>query len=536
MNPRFVLYALGKLLVILSGIMCIPAGIAFFEIHPQPFPDVFFHENLMGFIIAIISSYLCGSLFILTGTKTTGGNKIREGFAIVTFGWLVLTFFGSIPLFVYFVAHSSDLTLPGLFLCFTNACFENMSGFTTTGATILTDVEIVPKGLLFWRSMTHWLGGMGIVTLALAIFPAFGVAAYQMFRGEAPGPTTERVTPRLAQTAKVLWGVYALLTFIETALLIFGGMSVFDAFCHSFGTMATGGFSTKNASIGAYNSAYIEWVIIVFMFFAGMNFMIHFRVLFTRTLRPLRRNREFHFYIGVIFTGLFICAVLLRVIGIVPISQIKQHFRHSRLSENELVEKNAVEQEKIRTIHDTIRRSAFQVISLTTTTGYCTADFDVWPNSIRFMLVVLMFFGGCAGSTGGGIKMIRIMTIFKTAWREVKTMIQPRLISPIKVAGKPVEEKLVANIIGFVTLFILLFVLFSAIMCLFIPDVTTAVSSVVSTMCNIGPGLSGVGATQNYAWIPVTGKWILMLCMLLGRLEIYTVLIAFVPVSLKKRY
>lgn len=534
MNFRFILYVLGKLLVILSGIICIPAVIAFIEIYPQPLSHVFFHENLMGFIIAIISSHLIGSLLFLVGSNVKPGNSIREGFAIVTFGWIILTIFSAIPLFVYFIKQSQDCTASSVFLCFTNAFFENMSGYTTTGATILTNIEIIPKGLLFWRSLTHWLGGMGIVTLALAIFPAFGVAAYQMFRGESPGPTAERIMPRLAQTATVLWGVYALLTLVEVVLLAFGGMSVFDAFCHAFGTMATGGFSTRSASIGSYHSSYIEWVVICFMFLAGMNFMIHFHVLFTRTFRPFKRNKEFHFYGGVILIGIVATAILLQVVGILPRSQIERHFSNNPLPEKELVEKREIEQEKISTLHDRIRNAAFQVISLTTTTGYYTADFDIWPNSVRFMLVVLMFFGGCAGSTGGGIKMIRIMVILKTAWREVRTMIQPRLIVPIKIAGQQVEEKLVANILGFVTLFILLFVAFSGLMCLIIPDIVTAVTSVVATMCNIGPGLSGVGATSNYAWIPMSGKWVLIVCMLLGRLEIYTVLIAFAPIFFKR--
>ncbi len=534
MNKSFIIYSVGKLLEILALILFIPAAIAFFEIPSRVLPEVFLDPRLLGFLIAIVSSFICGNLLKLIGSDQLTGTGIREGFAIVTFGWIVLTLFGAIPLFVYFMSQAEAATLESGARAFTDAYFEIMSGFTTTGASILTNIESFPRGVLFWRSMTHWLGGMGIVTLALAILPVFGIASYQMFRGEVPGPTSERLKPRLAQTAKVLWGVYALLTLAETALLYFGGMTVFDAFCHSFGTMATGGFSTKNASIGAYNSAYIDWVVIVFMFFAGMNFIIHYQILFARKWNLAKNNKEFHFYAGVLVSAVLIATIVLAARGIAPREQIERSFRSRPLSEEVLAEKMIKEEKKIGSLHDTVRCAAFQVVSITTTTGYSTADSDMWPNFIRFMLVVLMFFGGCAGSTGGGIKMTRIMVGVKTAWREVKTIIQPRLILPIKIAGKELKEKQVANIVGFIGLFLGCFVIFSAIMSFVIDDFTTAVTSVVATMCNIGPGLSGIGTTENYAWIPLSGKWVLALCMLLGRLEIYTVLIALSPISWRK--
>ncbi len=534
MNKRFIIFSVGKLLEILALILFVPAGIAFFEIPDKVFPSILCDTRLLGFVIAIVSSFVCGNLLKLIGSKELTGTGIREGFAIVTFGWLVLTLAGAIPLFVYFIAQAETLTITGGLRAFTDAYFEIMSGFTTTGATILTDVEILPRGILFWRSLTHWLGGMGIVTLALAILPAFGVASYQMFRGEVPGPTSERLQPRLAQTAKILWGVYAVLTLAEVILLKFGGMSMFDAWCHAFGTLATGGFSTKNASIAAYNSAYIDWVIIIFMFFAGMNFIIHYQVLFTRKWTLVRHNKEFHFYATVLIMAILLCTVVLQISGIAPEAQITQSFRSQPLSQEGLIERMATEGEKIGSPLSTLRTTAFQVVSITTTTGYATADFDMWPNFIRFILVVLMLFGGCAGSTGGGIKMIRIMVGIKTAWREVKTLMQPRIILPIKIEGKELKEKQVANIIGFMSLFLGCFVILCAIMSFLIDDFATAITSVIATMCNIGPGLSGVGATENYAWIPTSGKWVLCLCMLLGRLEIYTVLIALSPITWKK--
>jgi trk/ktr system potassium uptake protein len=534
MKKRFVIYSIGKLLEILAWCMCIPAVIAYMDIPVKTFPGILLNPDLFGLLVAIITSVICGNILKFIGTDELTGDGIREGFAIVAFGWIFLTLFGAIPLMTYFIAQAGTITPGIVFSAFTDSYFEIMSGFTTTGATIITDIEIMPKGILFWRSLTHWLGGMGMVTLALAILPVFGIASYQMFRGEVPGPTAERLKPRLAQTAKILWGAYTVLTLAEVVLLNIGGMTVFDAFCHAFGTMATGGFSTRNASIGAYNSAYIDWVVIIFMFFAGMNFVIHYRVIFAGKFDLIRKNKEFHFYTTVIIAAVLLSTLVLSIKGIAPKEQIQRSYRDHQLTATQLESKITEETEKIKTLPDRIRHSAFQVISITTTTGFCTADFDVWPNVLRFTLVILMFCGGCAGSTGGGMKMIRVMVGTKAAWREVKTIIRPRIILPIKVADKAMEEKQVANIMGFIALFLGCFVIFSGIMSLLINDFTTAVTTVVATMCNIGPGLSGIGATQNYAWIPLSGKWILTLCMLLGRLEIYTVLIALSWLSWKK--
>ncbi len=534
MDIRFILYVLGKLLMLLAGVMCIPAGIAILEIGGDKMADIVAHENVAGFIVAVFSSYLAGTILSVIGARKMHENSVREGFAIVTFGWIALTLFGSIPLFVYFLLHSCGSGASQIFTCFTNAFFENMSGFTGTGSTILTDIEALPKGLLFWRSLTQWLGGMGVVTLALAIFPVFGVAAYQMFRSETPGPEKERLTPQLAQTAKVLWGVYVLLTGVQTILLLFGGMSLFDSVCHSFTTMATGGFSTRNLSVGAFNSAYIDWIVICFMFLAGINFMIHYRVLFGRTLRPFVQNREFLFYAGMILASFLVVLFLLHGGGISTPEEARLSFRSRHPSDTALLEKSIIEESRIARFQDMARHAAFQVVSMTTTTGFCTADFDMWPNFVRFTLVMLMFVGGCAGSTSGGIKTVRILVVLKAAWHEVKTMIQPRLIAPIKIAGQPVDENIVSNIVGFVILFLLLFVVLSAVMCLVVPDMVTAITAVVASMSNIGPGLSGVGAMETYAWIPVEGKWVLIGAMLLGRLEIFTVLIAFAPRSYRK--
>ncbi len=534
MNYRFVIFTIGKLLQVLAIVLIIPLGIAIFECLPCPFLDLLLDIKVFSFLLSIIASSVTGTVLILIKPGVLKGNAVREGFTIVTFSWIVLTFFGALPLFNYLVSINEPETLLSTFSCFTDSYFEIMSGFTTTGATILTDIESLPQCILFWRSMTHWLGGMGIVTLALSIFPAFGVTAYQMFRAEVPGPSTERIRPSLSQTAIILWGVYVLLTFLEVFLLYLGGMTLFESFCHAFGTMATGGFSTKTASIGAYNSSYIQWVIIVFMFLAGMNFILHNQILFHRHFSIITKDREFHFYILVILIAIIFATITLQIKGLGSEEDISHSFRNRPLSSQELAETMDLETEKISSLSSIIRHATFQVLSITTTTGFCTADFDMWPNALRFMLVMLMFFGGCAGSTGGGIKMIRIMIIIKTAVREVKTMIQPRLILPIKIAKKALSEKQVSNILGFFTLFISLFILFTAIMSFIISDFTTAITTVAATICNIGPGLSGVGATQNYAWIPISGKWVLAMSMLMGRLEVYTVIIAFSPMAWRK--
>jgi len=525
-NGRAILHALGRLMQLMAAFLLIPLGIAVWEARdwsPLTRPQGY------AFIITVAVALVAGTILQFTCRAARDEQRTREGFAIVTLGWALLALLGSIPFFVYFLA-TRDVSAPHqIFTAFTDAYFEIMSGFTTTGATILTNIEGLPRDLLFWRSLTHWLGGMGIITLALAIFPAMGIAGYQMFRGEVPGPSADRLRPRLAETAKVLWGVYLLLSAAQTTLLMLGGMDLFDALCHTFGTMATGGFSTRSASIGAYQSAYIEWVVILFMFLAGTNFLLHYRVLFRRDWLAVRNNREFHFYAGTVLVAILITMAVLHFDG-VPAAEIsEQHYQFDSRPTVAHATHVAAEQEKLSSFDGLLRHSAFQVVAITTTTGYGTADFDVWPRSIGLLLVVLMFWGGCAGSTGGGMKMIRILVVLKVAWRELRRMVRPRLIAPLKVRGYTVEEKRIANVVGFFILFVALFIVCSIIMTLFIPDLTTAVTAVAATIANIGPGLSGVGSTQTYAWIPTAGKWVLILCMLLGRLEIFTVIVLLRP-------
>ncbi|MGM0443921.1 MAG: TrkH family potassium uptake protein [Fibrobacterota bacterium] len=529
MKFRYVLNTLGSLCLLLAAILLIPFGIAVHELAPTNISAVMNHYETVGFLWAMGASLLFGALLKLVRVESRIGNAVREGFAIVTFGWIILTFFGAIPLFSYL--HTQ--TNAGLMACFTDSFFEIMSGFTTTGSTILTDIEALPRGILFWRSLTHWLGGMGIVTLGLAIFPASGITAYQMFRGEA-GTTAEKLGPKLRQTATILWGVYALLTLVETLLLSLGGMSIFDALCHAFGTLATGGFSTRNASIAAYESPFIDWVITAFMFLGGINFMLHFQLLFRRDF-SIFRNSELRFYATLIISAVLLSTLLLTVQDKPTPEYVANSYRYESLSPEEIEDKIGTESAKTATIPSAFRYSAFQIISLTTCTGYTTADYDLWPNAIRFLVVLLMIIGGCAGSTSGGIKMIRIQIVFKTILRELKKMIHPRLVAPIRMGNKPVKENEVGNIIGFFMLFIATFVVLTFLMSFFIDDFATAFTSVSATICGVGPGLSGVGATENFSWIPLGGKWVLTASMLLGRLELYTVIIAFSSLLTRKK-
>ena len=528
MNRGAVLYAIGRLLQLMAIVLAVPLGLSVWDDRALP-GGAFRSAEGLAFAIAIVASLVLGTALELINRRVRYDQGVREGFAIVTLSWVSLAFVGAVPFLVWFLVQRGDFSLPGILTAFTDAYFEVMSGFTTTGSTILTDIEALPRSLLLWRALTHWLGGMGIITLALAIFPAMGVGGYQMFRGEVPGPSADRLRPRLRETAAILWGVYALLTGAETILLMFGGLDLFEALCHAFATMATGGFSTRNASVGAFGSAYVEWVITLFMFLAGMNFVLHYRVLFHRDRRALREDREFHFYLGTTAAAVLGCALLLWLGGLEGVDSLRGSYQAAPLAPTEFAAHHAAEAAKVDGIGGALRYGAFQVVSIMTTTGFATADFDLWPRALGLLLVVLMFWGGCAGSTSGGMKMIRVLVTVKASWRELKKVVRPRLVTPLKVRRVPMQEPMVANIVGFFVLFVGLFVVCSVLMSLIVPDLETAVTAVTACIGNVGPGLAGVGATQNYAWIPLPGKWLLILCMLLGRLEIFTVLVVLRP-------
>ncbi len=516
-------YAIGKLLQVTGILMLVPLGIAAYDYRHLSYSQMLSLPECLGFCVAIIFALILGSVMALVWRRGRKLQGIKEGYAIVTLGWTSLAFVAAIPFTFYFLASPLDGS-GGLLRAFTDAYFEVMSGFTTTGASILSNVEAVPRSLLFLRALTHWLGGMGIITLAIAIFPAMGVSGYMMFRGEVPGPSKDKLQPRLAQTASILWGVYLLFTAIETGLLMFGGMNLFDAVCHTFATMATGGFSTQNGSVASYNSDFIEWVIIIFMYLAGINFLLHFKAL-RGDLHSLVRNKEFSFYSAVVISTIIVVTAVLYFNGPAPMEEAASHYRASDWTAQQFSEHYAEESVKVESLNDSFRVAAFQSLAIITTTGFVTADFDLWPDFLRFGLLVLMFFGGCAGSTGGGIKMLRVMVVTRVAMNQLRKLAQPRLVLPIKIGSETIDDQRVSSIVAFFLLFVSLFVLTAALMTLFVPDLMTAISCSIATIGNIGPGLAGIGAVENYGWIPIPGKWVLVWSMLLGRLEIFTVLI-----------
>jgi trk system potassium uptake protein TrkH len=479
-NFRAVSHILSALLILLGLSLCIPALIAYF----------YGGGDFFAFIITIAIALALGLIgFFITQTKTE--LHAKDGFLIVTFGWLLFAAIGALP-----------FKISGFIPSYTDAFFETMSGFTTTGASILTNIEALPHGLLFWRSFTHWLGGMGIILFSLAILPLLGVGGMQLFKAEVPGPTPDKLSPRIKHTAELLWGVYVLLSVAEAILLKFAGMNWFDAVCHTFGTMATGGFSTKNASIGFYNSALIDYIIVVFMIMAGTNFALHYRALKGKPFIHWK-DPEAVFFIGIIFT-------VSLVIGV-------DVWRHSDNS-----------------LFKTAQHSIFQVVAILTTTGYSTADYEQWATSSQLILFILMFVGGCAGSTGGGMKIIRSLILLKFGLNELKRLIHPQAILPVRIGDNVVSREIVTNITGFFLFYILLFVVGILFMSSLGLDIETSFGSVAATINNIGPGLGNVGPTDNYAHIPVAGKWFLSFLMLVGRLEVFTVIILFTSSFWKK--
>jgi len=426
-------------------------------------------------------------LFVVGSKAKVGDLGLREAFAVVSLSWVLASAIAGIP-----------YLLNGTVPTYTEAFFEAMSGFTTTGATVLTDIQSNPRGILFWRDLTQWLGGMGIIVLSLAVLPFLKVGGMQLYKAEVPGPMPEKITPRVHQTALLLWGVYLLLSLLQTSALLLGGMSLFESLTHTFGTMATGGFSPLNRSIGQYGNAYFEWVIILFMFLAGTNFVLHF-LLLRGDLGAWWRNEEFRFYVKLLAVAILLAAAFLFSSG-----------TYEKLS-------------------DSIRYGAFQVVSIVTTTGFVTADFGLWPNFLQYLLLLLMFVGGCAGSTVGGIKSMRIMVLVKHVKAELQRLLHPRAIFTVRIGGKVLEREVISSVTAFFVMYIGLFALAAMAMAALGLDVLTAIASAAAAIGNIGPALGSVGPSSNYAHVPAAGKWILSFCMLLGRLEIYTVMMLFLP-------
>ncbi|REE01578.1 TrkH family potassium uptake protein [Marinoscillum furvescens] len=476
-NYRVIVNILGILLMLNGAFMltCLPFSMYFKE------------GDLLAILGAAVITAFAGFLaWVLTRKNLNKELRKRDGYLVVAFGWLTMSFFGSLP---YILSGS----IPNL----TDAFFETLSGFSTTGATILKDIESVNKGILFWRSLTQWIGGMGIIVLTVAILPILGIGGMQLFVAEAPGISPDKLQPRIKETAKRLWFIYLGLTVTETVLLWVGGMTFYDAINHSLTTMATGGFSTKNASIAYYTSPFIQYVIIIFMFLAGTNFTMTYFALH-KNFEKVLKNEEFRFYAGVsIFASITVGLVIFGL-------------GHDNLEKS-------------------IRDALFQVVSVITTTGYITADYTAWSPFITVLFFVMMFFGASAGSTAGGVKIVRHIILIKNSFLELKRQLHPNAVIPVRFNGKAVSREITYNILAFIMIYIFIFAIGSITMGILGADFDTAIGSVATCLGNIGPGIGEVGPVDNFAGISAPGKWLLAFLMLLGRLELFTVLMLFTP-------
>lgn len=450
--------------------------------------SLYYQENdLLPLILSagITLSVGAGLKFITRQSKDAEIKK-RDGYLIVTTGWVAMAIFGTLP---YLLSGS----IPTL----SSAFFETMSGLSTTGATVLDNIEELPHGILFWRSMTQWIGGMGIIVLTIAILPLLGIGGMELFVAEAPGPTKDKIHPRIKETAKRLWVIYLFLTIIETVVLMCCGMNFFDAINHALTTNSTGGFSTKQGSIEAFNSPLIEAVIVVFMFLAGTNFtLLYFG--FKGKFTKFWKNDEFKWYVG---------AILILIIILTPVV-------NSETSEGVL---------------HAFRVTSFQVVSTITTTGYASADFTTWGSLATFIFFLLLFSGASAGSTSGGVKIVRIVVLMKNGFLEFKKRLHPNAVIPVYLNKKVVPSHIIYNLLAFIFLYLFVFVLGSIIMTGLGENFEVAISSVATSLGNVGPGIAEVGPSHTFSSISPAGKWLLSFLMLFGRLELFTVALLFTP-------
>ncbi len=479
MNRRMILYMVGQMIKLESALLCLPAIVSL----------IYRERCVAAFLVTIGITLALGFALTLVFKPRTRVIYAKEGFIIVALAWLALSFFGSLP-----------FVISGEIPYFPDAFFETVSGFTTTGSSILRDVEALSRGMLFWRSFTHWVGGMGVLVFIMAIMPT-GDRSIHILRAEVPGPVVGKLVPRLKDTAKILYLIYLAMTAITAALLMFGGMSVFESFVHAFGAAGTGGFGIKADSVASY-SPYIQWVLTIAMLMFGLNFNLYYLCLIRRFKSALK-SRELWCYLGMVMAS-----VALITYNIYPI---------------------------YHTFSDSLRLSAFQVSSIVTTTGYATADFNAWPDLSKGILFTLMFIGGCAGSTAGGFKLSRVMLLFKMIRRELARMLHPRSVGVIKTDGKRVDDSTINGVGTYLALYtVALFVIFLILS--FEPfGILTNFTAAVTCFNNVGPGFGMVGPAGNFADYSALSKFVLSAAMLLGRLEIYPLLLAFSPSTWSKR-
>jgi len=437
------------------------------------------------FIVTIIPIFILGTILVLIVKADLNNLKIREGYMIVALCWILGSIFGCIP-----------FILSGYIPNFADAFFETVSGFTTTGSTILIDIEVLPKGLLFWRSFTHWIGGMGIIVFAIALLPALGISGQKIAKAETTGPTFGKITSKVSESAKILYLIYVGFTVVEIILLYFGGMNLYDSMIHTFGSIGTGGFSNYNASISYFDSLYIDLVITIFMLLAGTNFSLYYHVL-TGRWKDFFSDGELRLYLLIVSVSVLLIALNLWFSGIYH--SIGQAFRYS----------------------------LFQSSSIMTTTGFATADFDLWPTFSKMILFFLMFIGGCSSSTAGGIKVIRILLIFKLMKRGIGIRLHPRAVIAIKINDRPIPADTISAVANFIYLYLLIFFAGTVLLSLENLDLLTTLSSVAACLGNIGPGFSLIGPVLNYSFYSDPSKFLLAGLMLIGRLELFTIILLF---------
>ena len=480
MNRRMVFYLTGKMILVEAALMLLPLSVAI----------IYQNNSMWAFAITIAIALVIGSGLSLISKP---GNKViyaKEGFVIVAIVWLSLSAIGALPFYI-----SGEIS------SYIDAFFETVSGFTTTGSSILTDIEAMSEGLLFWRSFTHWIGGMGVLVFVMAIIPSASDRSIHLLRAEVPGPIVGKLVPKLKETAKILYLIYIVMTIIEIVFLLCGGMSVFDSTVHAFGTAGTGGFGIKSDSIAGY-SPYLQWVIAIFMMIFSLNFNLYYLAL-TRHFKAVIKSSELWTF--VVIVGISIAAITCNIYP---------------MYEN---------------FSTALRNAAFQTSSIISTTGYSTADFNLWPELSKAILFLLMFFGGCAGSTAGGLKISRIIILGKMIRREFLHMLHPRSVGVIKLDGKKVENSTLNSVANYFALYVVLFVVIFLALSFEPFDFETNVTATAACFNNVGPGFSAVGPTSSFAAYSGISKFVLSIAMLLGRLEIYPILIALSPSTWAKK-
>jgi len=455
---------------------------------PPIFVSLIYQDSaLQAFITALAITFAVGAALWLPVRHRRQELRTRDGFVVTVMFWLVLAVSGSLPLML--------ADNPGL--SFTDAFFESMSGWTTTGATVLTGLDNLPQSILFYRQFLQWLGGMGIIVLAVAILPILGIGGMQLYRTETPGPMKDsKLTPRITETAKALWYIYLTLTISCALGFWIAGMSLFDAICHAFSTVAIGGFSTHDASIGYFDSGLIESVAMFFMIISAFNFALHFYAWRYRSIK--------HYFVDAEVRTLLIVLAIVAAVTVMT------------LINNQVYDTT-----------DALRFGLFELVSIATTTGFATADFSLWPIFLPFLLFFMAFMGGCAGSTGGGLKVIRVLLVYKQGSRELKRLIHPNAVIPIRIGGRPVDDRIVEAVWGFFSVYLMLYLIMCILLLATGMDFVSAFSAVGACMNNLGPGLGSVAA--HYGEISDFAKWVLSFAMILGRLEIFTLLVLFTP-------